>query len=802
MQREKLNSDLSFLNASGEVAALMRKHDWTQSPLGEPASWPASLRTIVGFLLRSKFPMFLAWGNELACVYNDAYSEILGRKHPSAIGQRFQEVWSDVWDDIYPLVKQTLAGESVFHENLPLTMSRKDFEEQTWFTFSYSPVQDESGAIRGMCVTCIETTSQVLAERHRIKENQRLHELFQQAPGFMAVLREPSHIFELVNHAYLQLVGHRDLLGKPVREALPEIEGQGLFELLDQVYSSGESFVGQAIPVKLQRMPGGDLEERFVDFVYQPIRDHSGKVTGIFAQGSDVTEEVRASHALRESEARLRQLANTIHHLAWMANPDGFVHWYNDRWYEFAGWTSKETKGWGWTSLVDPEEIPSLFEKWHHSLKTGQPYEVTVRMRSASGEFRTFFVRAAPLRDTSGNIIQWFGTNTDVTDLKKLQEELQESNHRKDEFLAMLAHELRNPLAPINTAAELLKLATLDETRIRQTSNIITRQVAHMTELIDDLLDVSRVTRGLVMLQEETLDLRTITADAIEQAHSLINARGHQLEMRLSDDLALVSGDRTRLTQVLANIINNAAKYTPERGHITVSIETSEKHVQLTVEDDGIGIDQSLLPHIFELFSQAKRSPDRSQGGLGLGLALVKSLVELHGGSVTAYSAGLGKGSVFTVCLPKADAPEGKQPNRSTDSTPAPASSATRMLVVDDNVDAAHTLSMLLEALGHEVQVEHSGQQALQRIKTYQPELAFLDIGLPDMDGYELASKMKDSPEMSRSVLVAVTGYGQQEDKDRAFSVGFHHHLIKPVSLHKLEEVIKSTVLDEKIAGS
>jgi PAS domain S-box-containing protein len=793
---KELTVNLNFLSAPGEVAALMRTHDWSTSPLGHPTSWPGSLRTIVGFMLNSKFPMFLAWGEELACVYNDAYAEILGKKHPAAIGQGFQNVWSEIWDDIYPLVRQALSGEPVFHENLPLTMLRKGFEEQTWFTFSYSPVQDESGAIRGMCVTCIETTSQVLSERHRLEENQRLHALFQQAPGFMAVVREPSHVFELANNAYLQLVGHRNLIGKPVREALPELEGQGLFELLDQVYSTGEPYVGRSIPVSLQRTPDGELEERFVDFVYQPIKDHSRRVTGIFAEGSDVTEGVRATQALRDSEERLRQLANTIPHLAWMANPDGFVHWYNDRWYKYTGLTLEEPKGWEWKSLFLPHDLPVMLEKWRYSLETGQPYEVTVPMLSATGEYRTFYINAAPLRDGSGKIIQWFGTNTDVTDLKKLQDELQEANRRKDEFLAMLAHELRNPLAPISTAAEVLKLAQLDERRIRHTSNIITRQVSHMTELIDDLLDVSRVTRGLVMLQEEALDLKGIIADAIEQVNPFISSRGHQLEMRLPDGSIVVKGDRTRLTQILANVINNAAKYTPEKGHIAVSVKSDEREIQVSVADNGIGIDQDLLPHIFDLFSQAKRSPDRSQGGLGLGLALVKSLVELHGGTVSAYSRGVGKGSTFIIRLPKISTAIEERDNKSNEPTEVLAGSSIRMLVVDDNVDAAHTLAMLLEALGHQVHVEHSGQQALQRARSEKPEMLFLDIGLPDIDGYELARSLRQVPETSHSVLIAVTGYGQQEDKDRAVSAGFNHHLVKPVSLNTLERLI------EDIAGA
>ncbi|HVL72159.1 MAG TPA: HWE histidine kinase domain-containing protein [Beijerinckiaceae bacterium] len=289
----------AFLEGGGETGAQMRGLDWSQSPLGAPETWPQSLRAVVSLLLNSKFPMFVAWGPELGFLYNDPYAPILGTRHPAAQGRRFRDIWPEIWDDISPLVERALAGEASFHEDLPLTMQRRGYVEETYFTFSYSPVRDESGGIAGMFCACTETTGAVLARRALRAEKEHLRDLFVQAPGFMAVLRGPDHVFEITNAAYQQLVGDRDLVGKPAREALPDIEGQGFFELLDRVYRSGEPFVGREVGLRLQRGLEGAGEEVFVDFVYQPIHDATGTVTGIFVEGSEVTERVKAQRHQR-----------------------------------------------------------------------------------------------------------------------------------------------------------------------------------------------------------------------------------------------------------------------------------------------------------------------------------------------------------------------------------------------------------------------------------------------------------------------------------------------------------------------
>jgi len=660
---DSLDGSLMFLSGGGEVGAMMRTRDWSVSPLGHPHTWPQALRTVVGLMLNSKFPMFVAWGAELGFLYNDAYREILGDKHPRALGGRFQDIWSEIWADVGPLTDRALQGEATYVDRLLLVMNRHGYDERTWFTFSYSPVRDEHGIIQGMHCACVEVTDQVLAEKYRNEENERFRTLFEQAPGFMAVLRGPEHVFELTNQSYLQLIGHRQILRKSVRQALPELAGQGFFELLDGVYTSGEPFVGHAMQARLQREPDGPMEERYLDLVYQPIRDASGAVSGIFVEGSDVSAR------------------------------------------------------------------------------------------------------------------------------KQVEDELRAANRQKDQFLAMLAHELRNPLAPIMTAAQLLKVGTLDPKSVANASEIIARQAAHMTDLVNDLLDVSRVTRGLVTLEKEELDLNVIVSAAVEQVRPLIDARRHSLTLQLSGQGAHVIGDRTRLVQVISNILNNAAKYTSPGGRLTLSVTVDEESVHVAVRDNGVGIGPDTLPYIFDLFTQAERTPDRSQGGLGIGLALVKSLVTLHGGSVSATSDGLGQGSEFCICLPRLAAPA-RPAGGDTDGPGAGRPDALRVMVVDDNVDAAQMLAALLEVQGHAVSVEYDGRGALERARRERPDVLLLDIGLPDMDGYELARCLRAQRESAHATLVALTGYGQNQDRKDAEAAGFDHYLVKPADMDHVNEVL------------
>lgn len=368
---------------------------------------------------------------------------------------------------------------------------------------------------------------------------------------------------------------------------------------------------------------------------------------------------------------------------------------------------------------------------------------------------------------------------------RQRQYEIRLADRRKDEFLAMLAHELRNPLAPINSAATLLELAPDDPERVKRSSKIIARQVGHMTNLIDDLLDVARVTRGLITLDKHVVDLRDIVSEAVEQIRPIINKRQHELELDLPSHAMQVLGDRERLVQVVVNILNNAAKYTPENGHITITLQAQDDQVTLEIKDDGIGMPPHLLKQVFEMFAQAERTSDRSQGGLGLGLALVKSLVESHGGKVCASSEGPGSGSTFSVQFARLPLNALKEKTSNVDAE-SKNGDALKVLVVDDNRDAANTMEMFLSMAGHTVSVEYSAKPALAGADTFLPQVCLLDIGLPDMDGLELARRLRANPATANSTLIAITGYSQKQDMQRSAGAGFDYHLVKPIDTERL----------------
>ncbi|MDB5889754.1 MAG: hybrid sensor histidine kinase/response regulator [Polaromonas sp.] len=378
---------------------------------------------------------------------------------------------------------------------------------------------------------------------------------------------------------------------------------------------------------------------------------------------------------------------------------------------------------------------------------------------------------------------------------QEARRQAERQNRNKDDFLAMLAHELRNPLAPISSAAHLLRVVARDEDRVRQCSEVISRQVGHMTELVNDLLDVSRVSRGLVQMDMQLVNIDLVLDRAIEQARPLITARRQQLTEAPRPGVELRC-DATRLTQAVSNLLNNAAKFTPEGGLITVSAALEQQELVIRVSDNGAGIDPTLLPHVFDLFIQGERTPDRSQGGLGLGLALVKNIVMLHGGKVHAQSDGTGKGSVFTLVLPADNQAldARSEPKAELLAKPVTSGRPLRIMAVDDNADALQTLSALLQAKGHNVSKYQDSGSALRAAATERPEVFVLDIGLPDMDGFELARRLRASGTNDGAVLVALTGYGRPEDRARSHASGFDHHLVKPVDDEALTRILAQAV--------
>jgi PAS domain S-box-containing protein len=400
---------------------------------------------------------------------------------------------------------------------------------------------------------------------------------------------------------------------------------------------------------------------------------------------------------------------------------------------------------------------------------------------------------AAPIRDHEGAIIGVVLVFRDVTERRRQEQALKEADRRKDEFLAILAHELRNPLAPIRNAIELLQRADGDPVITSQARSMLERQVRQMVRLVDDLLDISRISRGKLQLRRERLPLAAVVQSAVETSRPLIEARAHELTLGLPPEPVVVDGDPTRLAQVISNLLNNAAKYTERGGHIWLSVERQGSRALISVRDTGIGIPAEHLPHIFDMFSQVAPTLERSQGGLGIGLALVRGLVALHGGSIEARSSP-GKGSELIVRLPVVEESGQLPPEQTTEGRPAQSQAQLRVLIVDDNRDAVDSLAMMLRMAGHEIQTAHDGVEAVQAAASFRPDVAVLDIGMPKMNGYEAARLIREQPWGQAMVLVALTGWGQEEDRRRATEAGFHYHLTKPVEPADLEKLLASLI--------
>ena len=670
----------------------------------------------------------------------------------------------------------------------------------------------------------------------------------------------------------------------------------------------------------------------------------------------DITTRKELDSVLRKSDKRLRSIMDAMPQKIFTATPEGDVDYFNPQWTEYTGMTFEEMNNSGWRHFIHPDDLADKTEHWKHAFATGEPFQSEHRFRRADGAYRWHFSRATPLRDATGAILMWVGSNTDIHDIKQpelalhnsemryrrmfeaakdgvlildstdgriidvnpfmgellgyshsefmgkelwgiglfsdkaanesmvreLQEkgyvrfehlplkskdgravevevvanvyqedhhsviqcnirditersrmenvlrtqavQLSEMHRRKDEFLAMLSHELRSPLAPIANAVQLLGLQKSGENRMQQQARgIIERQVGQLQHLVDDLLEVSRITTGRVQLRLDRVDICRVAEGAVETVRPLIEQRRHELMVTVPQEPVWMVADAARLEQVLVNLLTNASKYTEGGGHIWLTVELISdqanegrpspdsasrinpathipgsheclEQVVIRVRDTGVGISPALLPHVFDLFTQAARSLDRSQGGLGIGLALVKRLTELHGGTVEAFST-MGEGSEFVVRLPLAsneaqdtsnefDAASNLAPSNS------PLAAPLKILVVDDNVDTVLGFSMLLKASGHDVRTAHDGLSAVETAIDYRPNVVLLDIGLPGLNGYEVAKRLRQHPDLKNTVLIALTGYGQDADRQTSQQAGFDHHLVKPARFDQLKKIL------------
>jgi PAS domain S-box-containing protein len=520
-------------------------------------------------------------------------------------------------------------------------------------------------------------------------------------------------------------------------------------------------------------LPGGVM--RWLASRGRPVYADDGAVLGLVGVVQDITERRQAE----ELRSRLAAVVESSSDAVITKTLDSIVTTWNQGAERMFGYKAEEVVGRSVTLLIPPnyvDEEPSILER----LKRGERIEhyETVRRRK-DGTLLEVSLAVSPVKDVHGSIIGSSTIARDITRQRQAEETLRETDRRKDEFLATLAHELRNPLAPIRQAALISQVPTATEAQKRWSHEVINRQVQHMALLLDDLLDISRITRGTLALRTEMTNLEAIVDAAVETARPSIEAKRHRFSVELPAGQVALAADPLRLAQVLSNLLTNAAKYTDPDGRIHLRAVREDDQISLSVTDTGIGIPREAIGNLFSMFSQVNSSKDRSEGGLGIGLALAKGLVELHGGSIEARSAGVERGSEFIVRLPVRTQPVRQASVRPR--LPAETRVQRKVLIADDNRDAAESLAMLLQIEGHDVTVVHDGREAITAFESLHPDVALLDIGMPGVNGYDIARHIRRSPHGRSIMLIAVTGWGQDSDKAQAAEAGFNHHFTKPM---------------------
>ncbi len=818
-----------FLAGGGELGARVRALDWSKTALGPIAQWPQSLKTSVSTCLNSRFPMLIWWGPELVKIYNDAYRLLIGSKHPWALGSPGREVWPEIWDVIGPMLRQVMErGEATVSEDLLLLLERDGYREECYFSFSYSPIRDESGHVGGVFTPVAETTDRVIGERRlrtlrdlaavsgtqtrnvaeaciaaakvlsgnrydlpiaavylfeanrtdanlaahtgppnyprgidlrseswqtlrtvadgasrlldlstvkldplpqapwgqapaeaiavpivsanatgpigfllagvsvrkRLDEHYRaffaqvadqmastlweaeavarerelraaaesersqIRELFLNAPAGILVTMGPQHQITLANRQYVELIGRSseaEIVGKPIREAIPELEMQPFFGWMDEVYRTGVPFIGNEVMARLRRGPSGTEEEAYFNFVYQPHRSADGRTDGILIHTFEITGQVRARQEIETREQQFRVLADSIPQLAWMANPDGSIFWYNRRWYEYTGTALEQMEGWGWQSVHEPELLPKVMSRYVHSIETGEPFDMEFPLRGADGDFRLFLSRALPVRNQAGTIVRWFGTNTDIEAQRKSETGLRQAEKLAvvGRLAASIAHEINNPLEAV---MNLIFLA-------RQTA-VNPETLGYLASAEEELGRASQIAnQALRFHKQQSSAVTTDVAELLDSVLTLYRGKLSRnkihviLEAEDCPPLVCYAGE---IRQVLANVVGNAADAMPNGGTLRLRVRpvTDWRHrepgVRLTISDTGHGMSAETRRHIYEPFFTTK-----GEIGTGLGLWVSAGIVEKHRGSVHVRSRMQpGKsGTTFTVILPYSGPP-------------------------------------------------------------------------------------------------------------------------------------------------
>jgi hypothetical protein len=804
----------SFLSGGGEMGALIRAHDWERSALGPPETWPQPLRTAIRLLLNTGHPMYVWWGPDLLCFYNDAYRGSIGdERHPGSLGQPAREVWAEIWDIIGPQIDQVMSGGgATWQENALIPITRNGRLEQVYWTYSYGPIDDEAapGGIGGVLVVCTETTQQVLSGRKAAEDVGRLAQLFQQAPGFMALLRGPNHVFELANPAFETLVGRGDLVGRPMDAALPDIDGQGFLSLLDGVFASGEAHSANGAPIAFQPVPGGPRREHLIDFVFQPIRGDGGAVSGIFIAGSDVTDRAAAEAARRESEARLQDIAaidrseaqfrmlvrSVTDYAIYMLDPEGVVSSWNLGAQRIKGYLAEEVVGQHFSKFYTEEDRAAGAPARGLAIarREGRFETESWRQRKDGTRFRAHVViDAIPGED--GQVIGFAKITRDITERQEAQRALELAREalfqsQKLEAIGQLtggiAHDFNNLLMAVLGSLELAQKRLPDDPQInrlignaiqgaRRGATLTQRMLAfaRRQELKREAVDVVELVRGMEDLLAQSLGPQ------------------FDLSLEMAPRLPAVETDPAQLESALVNVVINARDAMPRGGTITLTAGRETvgegvpdlapgEYVRLAIADQGEGMDEATLARATEPFFTTKGVGK----GTGLGLAMIHGLAAQSGGALRLKST-VGVGTEVELWLPVAlRRPAAAQANVGSPDK-APTRPLTILAVDDDELVLLNTAAML-EDLGHTVIQASSGETALRALADGPAvDLVITDHAMPTMTGAVLAQRI--AAERPWLPIVLATGYAELPSGEGEGLM----RLAKPFGQQDLAAVIK-----------
>jgi len=646
---------------------------------------------------------------------------------------------------------------------------------------------DEQGQPQRLIGLSRDITERKLEEERLRTARDAFRHLIEQSPFGIYAVDADFRLVQVSTGAQDTFRNVRPLIGRDFAEILrliwPEPFASELIARFRHTLATGDPYHA---PTTTARRSDGDESESY-DWKIERLTLADGR-PGVVCHFYDLSERQRYEEALRESESRFRTMAEGLPLMVWVHDVEGRQEFVNRTFCEFFGVSAEEAAGAGWKTLMHPDDAEAYASEFEECVQAQRPFHAEVRVQAADGKWHWLESWGRPRFSASGTFLGFVGTSADVTGRKRAEARLKESDRRKDEFLAILAHELRNPLAPIRISVDLLQALGGDPVASAEPLRIMDDQVSHLARLIDDLLDVSRISRGKIELRRERLELAEVIRAALDMSESRLGQDDRQFRVEVPSEPLPVDGDRVRLVQVFANLLNNAAKFTDAGGHIELGVTRAGDRVEIRVQDDGRGIPPEQLDRIFEMFSQA----GSDQGaGLGIGLSLVRGLVDMHGGTVSAESQGPGCGAIFTVSLPLfPGAPVQSTADKATElGVPT---GQCRVLVVDDNPDIVRGLQMLLTTLGAGVRVAHDGAEALRIFDDWPPTHVLMDIGMPGMDGYEAARRLRTDHADQAFRLIAVTGWGQEEDRQRALEAGFDEHLVKPVRLERLKEVLSA----------